>query len=309
MKFLFTIFNHNEMGRRSLEDVIGIMGHQIRALGHESVYDPTNETLLGADNGINVIVEGFTPQMAYAVKRLKEMGGRYIILATEEPTPKGFNYGTSPEMVWRQTIFPQAAKSSEGILHLVPGDHVTEWFSQFAPSAYADLGYAPSLMRLDNTVPDHEFGFYGSLTPRRKRILKHLARMFPNNPKVIRIMADFKTQKERDDSMRRAKIILQVRKFESMGLVSSSRCSTALSIGRPVLAEPHLLSAPWNEVIKFSSTLDGFYNVALMMLGRWKDEYTTQFERFKTKMSPEICVGRALHAIGLLDENRQRAVA
>src|SRR5262249_43063308 len=149
------------------------------------------------------------------------------------------------EMVYRQQTFPEAAKFCEGILHLVPGEHVTNWYGQFAPAAPIELGFAPTLVRINNVEPDYEFGFYGSLTPRRHSILKRLAKRVGKD-KAVRLVVDFATQQERDDTMRRAKVIIQVRKFDSMGLVSSSRCNTALCLGRPVIAEPHLLSKPWD---------------------------------------------------------------
>jgi len=107
----------------------------------------------------------------------RAQGARFLILATEEPTDKGFNHGTQKEMVVRQEIFPEAAKHCDGILHLVPGEHVTRWYSQFAPAAYADLGYARTLIRPDVIQPEFDFGFYGSLTKRRLKILKKLAAM------------------------------------------------------------------------------------------------------------------------------------
>lgn len=120
MQFLFNIFNHNELGQRSLEDVIGIVGHQLRALGHTAIWQPNNDQFLGKGNGINVVVEGFVEGSIRAIAAAKAQGARFIILATEEPSPKGFNQGTQPEMIMRQKTFPEAAKHVDGILHLVP---------------------------------------------------------------------------------------------------------------------------------------------------------------------------------------------
>ncbi|MEK7749585.1 MAG: hypothetical protein AAB277_01250, partial [Planctomycetota bacterium] len=82
------------------------------------------------------------------------------------------------------------------------------------------------------------FGFFGSLSRRRLKILKTLAR-YIGSEKAIRVVSDFPTQDERDAAMRSARVILQIRKYDEMGLVSSSRCNTALCNGRPVIAEPH----------------------------------------------------------------------
>ena len=309
MLFYFNMFNHSDIGQRSLEDVIGIFGHQLRALGHQAIWEEKNTNFIHASDGINVIVEGFVPQHAMLIEAAKERGARFMMLATEEPTDRGFNHGTQVEMVKRQTDFPLAAKHFEGILHLVPGDHVTKWYSQFAPSAYLELGYAPSLVRNYSIEPEFDFGFYGSLTRRRFTILKKLANRI-GTEKAVKIVADFKTQEERDREMSRAKVILQVRKFDKMGLVSSSRCNTALCLGRPIVAEPHLLSKPWDEVVRFSNTLEGFFSTAMLVRSMWKGVHADQMAKFKEKFSPEKCAGKSLAEIGIdLSEESKRKVA
>ena len=306
MRMLVNCFNHSDVGQRSLEDVFGIFGHQCRAIGHEIVWETTNASFYTPEQGINVVVEGFTPSAITVIKAAYERGARFIMLATEEPTDKGFNHGTQKEMIERQVIFPEAAKYFEGILHLVPGDDITRWYNQFAPSAYIELGYAPTLVRRDTIIPDYEFGFYGSLTPRRLKILKKMANRC-GSPKAIKIVADFKSQEDRDQQMQRAKVILQVRKFDEMGLVSSSRCNTALCIGRPVVAEPHLLSKPWDEVVTFTSSMEHFFNQAMVTRSAWKGAHKMQMEKFIAKFSPEFCVGKALEQIGMTDGQRAAA--
>jgi hypothetical protein len=308
MQMCFWLGNHSEVGQRSLEDVIAIFGHQCNALGHKCVWDNTNSKLVAGDSGVNVVVEGFTRDSIKIVADSAQQGARWIILATEEPSERGFNQGTQREMVMRQQTFPEAAKFCEGILHLVPGGHVTKWYGQFAPAAPIELGYAPTLVRINERDPDYDFGFYGSLTPRRHSILKRLAKRV-GTEKAVRLVVDFATQQERDDMMRRAKVIVQVRKFESMGLVSSSRCNTALCLGRPIVAEPHLLSKPWDEVVRFSDTIEGFYQACVLVRANWKGVWKQQFDRFKDKFPPEECVGRALDHIGVLDPARVKRKA
>ena len=318
MKFLCHMWNHTEMGKRSLEDVVGIMGHQLRALGHWIIWDPDNDRsenikfIVGPDQ-YNIIVEGFTPTIIEMIARARrETGAKFICLATEEPTPKGFNHGTQREMVWRQDIFPEAMKHFEGIMHLVPGDYVHGWYSQHAPTAYVELGYAPSLKRRETQMePPYEFGFYGSVTPRRLSLLKRLAKR-SGKANAIRVVADFATQVERDRAMQEAKVILQIRKFDEMGLVSSSRCNTALCCGRPVVAEPGhdiALSKPWDEIVKFASTEDEFFQVALLTAKHWRGTHAAQFKRFTERLSPEACVGRALHQLGLSSDEGGLAAA
>lgn len=290
------------MGQRSLEDVIGIFGHQLRALGHTAVWERANDKWVGGDSGINVIVEGFTPAVIDVISQGHAQGARFLCLATEEPTPKGFNHGRDAEMVRRQQMFGPAMKYFEGILHLVPGEGVTSWFAQFAPTAYVELGYAPSLIRgMDRIEPEFDFGFFGSLSNRRMKILKRLAKRI-GTEKAIKIVGDFATQDDRDRQMRRARVIVQIRKHDEMGLVSSSRCNTALSIGRPVVAEPHALSKPWDEIVKFSDTLESFYDTAILVRAAWRGVHAQQLEALKTKLPPDVCVGAPLRKIGILQE-------
>lgn len=302
MQFVFNMLNHNKMGQRSLEDVIGIFGHQLRALGHTAVWEEANDRWVARESGINVVVEGFTPSVIDVIGQARAQGARFLCLATEEPTPKGFNHGRDPEMVRRQAMFPEAMKHFDGILHLVPGEHVTGWYSQFAPTAYVELGYAPSLIRkIDRIEPEYDFGFFGSLSNRRMKILKKLAKRM-GTEKAIKIVGDFATQDDRDRQMRRARVIVQIRKHEEMGLVSSSRCNTALSIGRPVVAEPHALSKPWDEIVRFSSTLESFYDTAMLVRSMWRPVHAQQLDAFKTKLPPEVCVGAPLRKIGITEE-------
>lgn len=304
MQFLFNMLNHNATGQRSLEDVIGIVGHQLNALGHKAVWNERNDKFLAADSGINVIVEGFTPAVIRSVAEGHAGGARFICLATEEPTEKGFNHGRDPEMVRRQEMFPEAMKFFEGIVHLVPGEAVTRWYSQFAPAAYVELGYAPTLVRRARDVePEFDFGFFGSMSKRRMTILKKLAKRI-NSKKAVRIVADFASQAERDAAMRQAKVIVQIRKHDEMGLVSSSRCNTALHLGRPVVAEPHLLSKPWDQVVPFASTLESFYDHAILVRSMWKGVHASQMDKFKALMTPEACVGEPLRRIGVLSQQR-----
>lgn len=302
MIFSFWLGNHNKMGQRSLEDVIGIIGHQLKALGHEAVWQPDNAQFILGESGYNIIVEGFTDAVVDCIARGYNSGARFICIGSEEPTPLGFNHGTSKEMTDRQECFPRAAPYLDGILSLVPGRHVTDWYSQYAPTAPIELGYAPTLVRKETVrEPAFDFGFYGTMSKRRMRLLKKLANA-TNRPHAIRVMMDFGTQVERDRAMQEAKVIVQIRKHDEMGLVSSSRCNTALCIGRPVVAEPHELAKPWDEVVKFARTDDEFIYMALAMRGAWRGVHSDQFAKFREKFSPEYCIGAPLRAIGVLEQ-------
>lgn len=296
MEFLFWLANHTKLGQRSLEDVIGIVGHQLRALGHTATWDPENKSFLTGDRGYNVVVEGFTPGVVEVMARGYQQGARFICLATEEPTPRGFNHGTQREMTLRQELFPAAAPYLDAIWHLVPGQGVTDWYAQHAPSAYVELGWASSLVRPQFRRPTFDFGFYGSMSTRRLKWLRKLARR-SGKPQAVRVMADFQSQHDRDLAMQEAKVIVQIRKFDRMGLVSSSRCNTALCIGRPVVAEPHELSKPWDEVVLFAREKGDFVNLCMKVLADWQRVHQQQMFRFAEKFPPSACVGAAVDLV------------
>ncbi len=317
-RFLFHTWNHTDQGQDSLEDIIRIISYQLRACGHWTLWDRANDAKVknGApilfchgEDEFNVVVEGFTPQIIDLIaKARRETGARFLCVATEEPIEgKGFNHGTQREMVMRQEMFPEAMKHFDGILHLVPGQRVTDWYSQFAPAAYVELGYAPELVRPQIIrAPQWEFGFFGSMTSRRMSLLKRLFKRMgkPNN--AVRIVSNFSP--DRDAIMQNVKVVLQIRKFEEMGLVSSSRCNTALCLGRPVIAEPHdlILSKPWDTIVKFTQSENEFFDTAILTARRWQDAHHFQMERFKQALTPEICVGAPLKSLQL---NERRLAA
>lgn len=345
MIFNFVLYNHNAIGQRSLEDVIGIMGHQLRAIGHEAVWVPGKADFIGPKDGINVLVEGFTQPLVDDIVRCHAAGARFLCLATEEPTPRGFNHGTQKEMVRRQELFPKVAPYFEGILHLVPGAHVSEWYGQFqradgrgpVRAAAVELGYAPTLVGTPNPDAEWATGFYGTLSQRRANVLKALAKRmggpgcrlftYVNEKtrreeglaamrwdrtvvKAVRIVADFAPQAERDAAMRECRVALQVRKFDAMQLVSNCRLAMCIGvIGVPVVGEKHDNAAEWEGIVPFSATTEQFYRDAVVASARSvaRGMHAKQLAAMKAIMSPERCVGQALRAVNL--EETLRAAA
>jgi hypothetical protein len=291
MRLRFSTYNHSAIGRRSIEDVIDIIGQQLRALGHEVEWQDDN--FIDQEHGLNIVFESFDETSLAELKRVYNLGCRFLMIATEEPTEKGFNYGATLHLTQRQKIFPRVAELCEGIFHLIPGEHITGWYGQYAPAAQAELGWSPGIMKPDrNPNPRWDFGFFGGVTRRREKMLKKLSRIGG-----IRLEGAFRTQEERDAAMQDAKIIVQIRGQEYLGLVSSSRCVTSLALGRPVLAEPHKLSKPWDEVVRFASTLEEFYATAALMRSMWRGIYQQQLAKFKARLSPEFCWGEPLRKV------------
>lgn len=306
MIFNFSRFNHCRQGQIIVEDITRIMSAQIAALGHEA--STSEGPFIGGDLGYNVVLEAFEdPAHVQAIADARADGCRFIIVATEEPTDEGFNGGFDPGMRRRQDAFPAVAKHADAILHLVPGPHVTRWYSQFAPTASVELGHAPSLVDLRPEIePTCDFGFYGKMTWRRQQMIDRLLVASKATGECVRVIASLDVPwRERDAMMRQCRVIVQILAEQTpagvpCGMVSSTRCASALYLGRPVIAEPHPHPWPWDDVVNFSPSIEAFYADAVYATTIWRDLHARQMERFSAKLNPEFCVGAPLRAIGII---------
>lgn len=310
-KVLVHLFNHTSVGMRSLEDVIGIIGFQLRALGHTAIWDPNNGLrkdmsyniqFWTGDDEYNVFVEGFTDPIIEVIGNMRAKGAKILCVATEEPTATGFNHGLTKEFAFRQETFKRAAEHFMGILHLVPGERVRDWYGQYAPTAQAELGFAPNLVRMDLVYdPPFDFVFFGTLSPRRVKMINKLIKRLGGDRRKVLVVKTLPPQAERDALTQQGKIVIQLRKTDEMGLVSSSRCNTALHCGRPVIAEPHdtVLSKPWDQVVTFAPTEEEFFHLALEARKVWRQLHAHQFARFKQLLTPEYCIGEPMRMIGV----------
>lgn len=297
MKFCFNVFNHCEDGRRCIEDLTRILSAQLRALGHEAT-----EGERFASDGYNVLYESFADLGTIdAIAAAHDGGARFLYVATEEPTAEGcFNGRLDNAMDARQEAFSEAARYADGILHLVPGERVTEWYSRYAPAAYVELGYAGSLVAdtKGEQDPPIAFGFYGQMTPRREAIFEKLRRATGWDILILPFITY--SSAERDVMMRQTRAILQVRAHDSMPIVSSSRCATALHLGRPVVGEPHDVEGPWGGIVHLSASTEAFYSDAKEVASDWRSEHSRQMDRFSTVLSPETCLGEPLRRLGIV---------
>ncbi len=290
MNFRFNLFNHSALGQRSLDDPMSLIGRQLQALGHGVQW--RNEEFLVGEGNFNILFEGFFAGHINKMQQGHAAGCRFIIVATEEPTDKGFNHGLNRAMVARQANFPRAAALADAIWCLVPGTEA--WYGQHARTSRLELGYSPRMVRAQTVEPMADFGFFGSRSRRRREILRRLER----HGAVVGVY-HFPPAPQRDAAMMQARVMLQLRAHEKMGLVSSSRCAVGLLLGRPVVAEPHALSHPWDQVIRFSASDESLIAEAVAVRATWRSVHAEQMEKFKILFSPERCVGAALRSCGL----------
>ncbi len=298
MLFSFSTFNHCDAGRRCIEDLTTILSAQLRALGN--LTHATAKPIFSVGD-INVLYEAFDdPATIATIAEAHAAGHRFIYIATEEPTDEGcFGGRLDNRMRERQEAFVEAARYADGILHLMPGERVNAWYSRYAPAAYAELGYAESLVQYvdPDEEPDFAFGFYGQVTPRREKIFDELRRRTGNEILILPFITH--SSAERDAAMRRVAVVLQVRAHDSMETISSSRCATALNLGRPVVAEPHAYAAPWDRIVYVAQTIEEFYENAAEASRDWEEGRAHQIARFAAILPPEVCLGEPLRRIGI----------
>lgn len=288
--FQFSTFNVTPLGRRALEDIISNICRQLDSLGHKSYW--CDEAFSLETDTYVVVFEGFLPPHIEFLRACRQDGAKIIIVGTEAPGAHGFNSGLTPELLLRQKLFPAAAHEAAAIWYTVPDSG--RWYGTFGPpAAYLELGYAPASVRHPAAQLDHDFGFFGSMTRRRWKLLQKFARASIGSRKATVRYAELIAGEERDAQMARARVMLQIRAHEKMQNLSTSRLCTAMHIGRPVIAEMHEDPGVWGRIIEFAHPAK-FIDQAIDMSKRWQEAYEEQFARFKTLLPPEKCVGRAI---------------
>jgi hypothetical protein len=303
MLFNVSLFNHSRAGQENILDAVFIIVHQLEALGHQVIFEPQKfGEFLGEEQGYNLIIENFCED--WILQTLSEVhiqGGRFIVIAMEEPTEgKGFNNSFREEFILRKKSFCLCKPYIDGILYLTPGEYTHNWYNQYAPAAFAELGYTETLIRpIYCKEPIYDFGFFGSIFGRRMAILKKLIKRL-NNPKTLLAIGSFPSPQERDEEMQKVKVILQIRKRNDIDFVSSCKCNTALCLGRPTISEPVSMDSPWTDIINISKSEDSFLDEAIDLLNNWEFVYEKQFNMFKKNLSPEFCIGAPLKEIGVL---------
>lgn len=290
MQFSISLGNHNLTGADTLQDVLDNIAYQLTDLGHDVV---RKDERLSTDR-INILFEAFDRGYEKRLEAARAAGARIVIVCTERPGKPGFNDSANPMLVERQKAFPLCAPHAEAVWCLVPG--VDAWARQFNPqSCYLELGHSPSREKAlrcgDSTFFD--FAFYGSVTPRRKAILHelerrgHPARFYDETIKLPDVAA-------RNALVASCAVVLGINPWPKWKLISNSRLSTALHLGRPVIMEPVEDVGPWGEVVTVAKAHGSFVDEAIDMLPKWRAARDAQVERFRRLMPPEACVGKAI---------------
>lgn len=316
MHFLFNLRCHSAGGERTLEDVVVNIARQLETLGH--TVERCNAGYY-ATSAVNVVVEGFmadalpggNPEMIChyleEIRTARAQGARFVLLATEQPTSRGFNFGVVDDMVTRQAVLERHGRGLfDAIWSLVEGEDTLAWYRRLAPATFLPLGFAPQLVNrgLRGIVKDHDFGFYGS-APDGGRRLRVLAR-FNDLGFSVRIVRGFEDVPTRDREMARCHVLLQIKPNDQSELISSSRIATGLLIGAdsgglPIVAEYHKRAGIYANVIDMVRPGESFIRRAIQVRRTAPIVAARQFTAFQRLLSPEACVGRALRETGMLE--------
>lgn len=317
MQFRFLRFQHVLAGRMSLDDLIAVIGGQLVALGHAVEIDDDKlpseggaENFFRTDPGtVNIVFEAFhAPEVLAALQGAAAAGAKIVCVATEQPGvdadgAAAFNHGLTYKAAERCQAFAAAAEYLHAIWHLVPGDAVNAFYAGFGkPAVYLDLGHAPGLREMiddpgDRPAKKYAFGFYGSLTPRRRQMLETLALQSKEKIRILGATPDgLAPWAVRNQAMRECEVGLQLRAYDEAELVSSSRCAMFLHMGLPVVGDRHALDVPWGGIVDLAGEDGRFVALAMDVLQRRRETYTDQWARFAARLTPQACAGAALAA-------------
>lgn len=290
--FAFNTFNITGLGRLAMQDILSNFGRQMEALGHECFW--SDDGFAAGPDTYCVLTEGFFDNHIETMRQAYEQGVKFIIIATEAPGLTGFNAGLTDELVVRQRTFGNAARYAHAIWHTLPD--AGPWYSQFKiPTAHLEIGYSPNSVRHPENPAglDHDYGFFGSLTERRNKMLHAFARSTVDGHRARVRYVNFDSVQNRDAAMMRCRVVLQIGAHDKMNVLSTSRCATSLHIGRPIIAERHKNPGVWADIVELVHT-DVFILRAAKMHARWEAAHAEQMERFKALLPPEKCIGRTI---------------
>lgn len=184
-----------------------VLVYGLRRLGHEVSYS-VNEALRGAQNivlGAHLLHEKETFPEGTVLYNLEQIGAGAPIAPHLAGSYPIWDYSPANVAIWHE----------HGIdAQLVP------------------LGYTPEMTRIAPAIhPDIDVLFYGSISPRRARVLSELQA----SPRKVEILQAWGTR--RDSSIARAKVILNLHHYDKPHLFEIVRVSYLLSNRKAVVCE------------------------------------------------------------------------
>lgn len=271
MHFHFCSANHNEVGRRTLDDMYQWFRVGLSALGHSVTLSDTEYE----PRAVNVVWEYFMPGAAEA---LRDSGVRYGVIATEVFDGRGFNYLRDERFTQRWKGFCVAAEGASFIWSMVESNlPVFEWF---APSAYVELGFCEELCLKGSAEPDIDFSFLGFHTPYRTGLLDRLdKRCHVITPGKILSVS------ERNELILRTRINLSLKQSERWPIPSPTRTGLALMARRGLAAERTQIVTRQAEIGPMTPVGKDFVDFAMDQLnGPWREQADAAYERYRVEL-------------------------
>jgi hypothetical protein len=290
MPLLFNFAPYNPTG-----DIIAALAAQLSDLGHRHI----RHWGFLPPPAVNLVLEAFDDNSIAELMRQKANGNILVCVATEMATCATkfgilWNYLIEEEY-WRERSvkFVEALPQFDAVWCLVSGTAAT--LKRWHPKAFdIELGYSPRLMQKTAQEPAYDFAFFGSRSPRREGIIGEFRRA---GYSVLTVW-DRRAADQRDQILRQARVVLDIRHNEYSPVISTSRIGTALHVGRPVVVEMFGRRTPQRAWLKLIAAAepDGFLARAMAVLADWQQEHAAQTARFR-RLTAARCLGRAVKAL------------
>lgn len=227
----FHIFtgNHGPHSQETLRDIIDPIRYTLNALGHTVVNGHPAQIY---DHGTyNIIVEYFTPSFMEVLENMPKTVWWGLIL-TEWFDGQGFNKQDSHE--WKERFWwckkMVEVPTCKFAWSLTP--ETAEWAKGLGKkAAYLELGYVPEMLVAINSLPTYDFGFVGTITPERERLLNEISQYGS-------LLVCNGTKAERDIRLAMCRWSLGFKPDLPLPYPSATRGPASLYAGTPVLWEP-----------------------------------------------------------------------
>ncbi len=262
MRFNFSVWNHNEVSRIFLKDMIEPIGKAMIALGYERPIMSDNWS------GFPLFFECFSPSHIDLMDKVDRPFG---LICTEWFDGRRL----SGHVDERAATFIDAAKRAK-FLWTVAKDDV-QW-DLGIPTAYVHLGWEENYYTRVEGEPLYDLCIYGGMNYSREKIRIELDKLGLNY-----VWLSSGTQKDqRDAFIHYSKFVLDLPSTGVMGAQSITRVSAAMHNDRPLLS-----------VADIPRIRD--------LLPKWDEERQRQLEEFKAGPSLRDSLSAAMSVTGFKD--------
>ena len=296
MWFHFFTGNHNAVGRLTLIDMIEWVETGLQELGH---YVTIGNKL--APDAINLIWENSRHGHG---KSLQESGVVYGLVCTEVPDGSGFNWRRDGTWAERWEAFPEIAEGAAFIWSAIEAP-VSE-YSRFCPASYLEFGFSERLVPFEaRWEPEHDFGFYGILTPYRRAVLEKLSRNCG-----VRVSSRILSHHEMLRFIAQCRIGVCLKQSLEWPVPSFTRFGRLLHFRRGIAAEHTPIQTRQSALVPAARPNDDFAEFCLERLnGQWQRDADEAFERYRALMPMRQIMEQLLDETILANTKVRRATA